>query len=79
MNIEIKRLTPELAVDYIEFFDHVAFTDNEEWAGCYCVWYHWNDQLEEQRKEYCAAGGTDFNRRLAIRYIQEGILQGYLA
>ncbi|WBW98478.1 GNAT family N-acetyltransferase [Oceanirhabdus sp. W0125-5] len=79
MNIVIKRLVPELTSDYINFFENVAFSDNQEWDGCYCVWYHWNDILENERKKYNEAGGTCFNRELAIKYIQKGVLQGYLA
>ena len=79
MNIEIKRLSIELTNDYIDYFDNIAFADNQEWAGCYCVWYHWNDSLEAEREEYMAAGGTCFKRNLAIKFIQDGILQGYLA
>ncbi|MHB8127389.1 MAG: GNAT family N-acetyltransferase [Mobilitalea sp.] len=79
MNIEIKRLSPELTKDYIEYFDNIAFTDNNDWAGCYCIYYHWNDLLEAESKEYAASGGECFRRNLAIKFIQDGILQGYLA
>lgn len=79
MNIEIKRLTPELVGEYIDFFEKVAFTDNQEWAGCYCVWYHLSEELEEERKKYAEAEGTSFNRELAIRMIKERTLRGYLA
>ncbi len=33
MSIEIRKLSSEQTEDYIAFFDKVAFTDNEEWAG----------------------------------------------
>lgn len=79
MNIEIKRLSPELTDDYLDYFDNIAFADNPEWSGCYCVWFHWNDMLEAQCKLDTAVGGTCFKRDLAIKYIQNGILQGYLA
>lgn len=79
MNIEIKILAPELINDYIDFFENIAFSDNPEWGGCYCVWYHWNDLLDIERKKYELAGGTCFKRELAIRYIRDGILRGYLA
>jgi GNAT superfamily N-acetyltransferase len=79
MNIEIKRLSADIIIDYINFFDNVAFTDNPEWSGCYCVWYHWNDLLEKEREKYEELGGKNFKRELAIKYIQKGILQGYLA
>lgn len=79
MNVEIRKLSPDNINDYLDFFDNKAFTDNHEWAGCYCVWYHWNDKLEAERKEAEASCGHDFNRRLAVKLIQEGTLQGYLA
>jgi GNAT superfamily N-acetyltransferase len=79
MTIEIKKLSPELANDYLEYFDNIAFTDNIEWSGCYCVWYHWNDTLEDESKKYTAVGGNCFKRNLALKYIQNGILKGYLA
>lgn len=28
MDIQIKKLTPSLTKDYIDFFENVAFTDN---------------------------------------------------
>jgi len=79
MDIEIKKLTPELAGDYIEFFDQVAFTDNEEWAGCYCLFYHWNDKLEEEQTNNVSCDTTCYRQELARHFIQEQKLQGYLA
>lgn len=79
MNIQIKRLSPELINDYLDYFDNVAFTDNKEWADCYCVHYHMNDKLEAEQKEYTASGGKCFGRELAIKLIKAGALQGYLA
>lgn len=79
MNIVIKKLSPELVDDYLYFFDNIAFSDGSEWGGCYCVYYHWTDYLDTERANYEAAGGTCYKRNLAIQYIQENILQGYLA
>jgi ribosomal protein S18 acetylase RimI-like enzyme len=31
-------LAPERLADYLDFFDHRAFTDNPRWAGCYCYY-----------------------------------------
>lgn len=78
MNIVIKKLTPELTKDYIDFMEQVAFTDNEEWAGCYCVFYHWNDAFEKASQLH-PEGSICYRRDLSIKFIQEGILQGYLA
>lgn len=75
-HFEICRLTPEKMYDYLYFFENVAHTDNKEWGRCYCLDYcsdhnakisGFNDFDAEQRREY------------AMKYIKEGILQGYLA
>ena len=75
MNIEIRKLTPDLAEDYARFFD--ATPHNDTWGHkCYCVSWrsddsylgddHWYPMPEERRAK-------------AIQFIQEGKLQGYLA
>jgi GNAT superfamily N-acetyltransferase len=79
MIIEIKKLTPELINEYTNFFEKEAFTDNPEWEGCYCVYYHWNESFESERTKYEAEGGTCFKRELAKRLIHDGTLKGYLA
>jgi GNAT superfamily N-acetyltransferase len=79
MNIEIKKLTPELMKEYLDFFEKEAFTDNKEWEGCYCVYYHWNESIDTECKKYEADGGTCYKRELAKRFIQDGTIKGYLA
>ncbi len=79
MNITVKKLSPDLIEDYIYFHKHVAFSDNPEWAGCYCVWYHWDHTLDIKRKEYEDNGGKEFKLELAKKYIKENKLRGYLA
>ena len=79
MSIEIKKLSPELIGDYIEFFDKVAFTDNEEWAGCYCLFYHWNDGLEAEQNNQTECDNLSYRRGLVSNFIGSGKLQGYLA
>lgn len=75
-NLEICKLIPEKLDDYLYFFENVAHTDNKEWDRCYCLDYcsDCNAEIEgfedfdaEQRREY------------AIRYVNKGIIQGYLA
>lgn len=80
MEIEINRLSPEIVDDYFYFFDHVAFTDGSDWAGCYCVWYHLADDHEAERVAFeDAHKGESYNRVLAKRLIRDGIIAGYLA
>ena len=74
MNIEIRKLTPELLNDYLHFFETEAHADNEDEDRCYCVCW-------------CSAdhrAGTDFSspekrRALAVQYINDDIIKGYLA
>jgi len=75
MNIEIQKLSIDLLDDWLYYFDHVAFSDNNGWSGCYCMHYHWSDELENKWR---TTGKAD-NRDCAVKLIQEGILQGYLA
>jgi GNAT superfamily N-acetyltransferase len=39
MDIQVRALTPALLADYLAYFDNTAFSDNPEWAGCYCYFY----------------------------------------
>ena len=73
MDLQIYKLTPERLPDYLYFFENVAHTDYPEWDRCYCLHYCSAHNAEtdlsdpEKRREY------------AIQYVNEGILQGYLA
>ena len=71
MNIEIKKLSPKLVDDYINFFDTTALETKEN--KCYCIcWCSADhsaiDDLAAQNR-----------RELAIEYVKNGTLQGYLA
>ncbi|MBS1911988.1 MAG: GNAT family N-acetyltransferase [Bacteroidetes bacterium] len=53
----VREITPELAEDYLHFFDHVAFSDNPGWGSCYCYCYlgafsgrEWNARTAEQNR-----------------------------
>ena len=79
MLYEIKKLSPELADDYIEFFENSAFCDGSEFAGCYCTWYNWNDDYENQRNKCNEAKMNSFKKDLAYNWILQGKLNGFLA
>jgi len=58
MNIEIKKLTPELTDDFLYYFDEVGFSDNPDWSVCYCYFHHcpssiqdWNARTKEQNRD----------------------------
>ena len=61
IDIEIKKLSPDLAEDYIRFFDEVPHGDCADENKCYCVTWrnddtyvgngdHWYPTLEERKK-----------------------------
>lgn len=74
MEINVKPLNPKLIEDFLNFFDNVAFTDNPEWSGCYCQFYHfpgnikeWGDTTKEQ------------NRSASEKLILKEKMKGFLA
>ena len=74
MNIIIKRLTPELAEDYLHFFDTTPHDDGTDENKCYCVCWCSADHRAEV--DFSSAAKR---RELARQYIINGYLQGYLA
>jgi len=79
MNIEIRKLSPDLIDDYLDFFDNSAFSDGSDFAGCYCVWYYWTNELEKEHSSCPQNMKNSFKRNLAINYIRQGKLNGFLA
>lgn len=72
MNVEIIRLTPKLAQHFFNFFDSVAFSDNPDWADCYCCFYNFCDEEWNERT-------GAMNRSYAEQAIAHGEMNGYLA
>jgi len=77
--IAIRRLSPDLAEEYVRFFDVTPHWDDMDKPElpCYCITWrsdrsyagdgdHWFQTREERRAK-------------AVHYVQEGSLQGYLA
>lgn len=73
MEIEIRKLSPELAEDYVRFFDITPHDDNVEEHKCYCVCWSSEDY---KGKDFSTAAER---RKYAYRYIRSNNLQGYLA
>lgn len=72
--IAIEPLTPERLADYLRFFDTRAFTDNAEWAGCFCYYPLHDPQLTDWQRRT----GPE-NREAVSDCILRGAAQGYLA
>ena len=79
MDIEIRKLSPDLLDDWLEFFDSTAFCDNDSWSGCYCMCYHWTEELNAEKSWDCGKEDAPVNRKCAVGLIKSGKMQGYLA
>ncbi|MDD2361849.1 MAG: GNAT family N-acetyltransferase [Oscillospiraceae bacterium] len=81
MNIEVKKLTPELAADYLDFFDNRAFTDDSPYR-CYCQVYQMSKEQYQTVYDKITAEGLNpgyASREVVERQIADGVLRGYLA
>jgi len=74
MNIEIRKLTPNLVGDYVRFFDTTPHATNKAEHKCYCVWWC-NDDAEG--KDYTSS--VEARRNYAVQYVKGNNIQGYLA
>ncbi|MEO8539822.1 MAG: GNAT family N-acetyltransferase [bacterium] len=70
----IRPLTPELRGAYLAYFDDGAFTDNPEWAGCYCYFPH-----ADHASERWNVRSNDDNRTAAAAMIDSERMHGFLA
>jgi GNAT superfamily N-acetyltransferase len=71
---DIRPLTPAARVDFLDFFEQRAFTDNPEWASCYCHFPH-ADHRTVVWSERTAAQ----NRAATCARIDDGRMSGWLA
>lgn len=75
MEQEIKKLSPELAEDYLHFFDTTPHDDGIDEHKCYCICWSTANHAQE-RPDFSTA---QKRREMAGQYIRSGKLQGYLA
>ncbi|WOO35603.1 GNAT family N-acetyltransferase [Anaerocolumna sp. AGMB13020] len=73
MAIEIRKLTPDLAEEYVNFFDVTPHDDNVEEHKCYCVCWCNDDYISKDLST------AEKRRELAFQYVKGNNLQGYLA
>lgn len=74
MRPEIKRLTPDKAEDFFEFFEHIAFADHPEWGcDCFCCFFHAKSREEWESET------AESNKKTAREMIQAGSMRGLLA
>lgn len=73
MEIEIRRLGPNLLQDYLHFFDETPHSTNKAEHRCYCVCWC-SDNYKD--KDFSTAAKR---RTIAVDYVIGGNIQGYLA
>jgi len=74
--VAVHRLSPERRDDFLRFFDHrcgAAFSDNPEWAKCYCHFYHVPREIEWSSFDAAA------NRTAMAARIDTSEMEGFLA
>ncbi len=75
-DITVRPLTPAMTGDYLAFFDHeqgLAFSDNPEWARCYCHYYEVAPAIDWKSLT------PDQNRVAMQSRIETGEMEGFLA
>jgi GNAT superfamily N-acetyltransferase len=79
MNLIIKPLTPDLAEDYVHFFDVTPHDDgtDKDTLPCYCVTWRGDESYEMNGDHWFSS--REERREKAIGYVKSGALQGYLA
>ena len=75
VQVDIKKLTPALAEEYIHFFDTTPHDTGKDEHKCYCVTWRSYDSYEEAHW----FSSREERREHALRYVKNGSIQGYLA
>ena len=73
MKLEIRKLAPGMAEDYVRFFDETPHYHGVAEQKCYCVCFAGADS------ESVDFSTAEKRRALAAEYVRDGALQGYLA
>lgn len=73
-SVRIESLSGGNSRDFLRFFDGDAFSDNPDWAFCYCQCYY-----ENHAQIVWQAQTAERNRSMACQRISDGKMQGYLA
>ena len=83
MNIEIRKLTPDLAEDYARFFDVTPYDDawnaSKDELPCYCITWRNDDTYDNNKENMHWFPTREERRERAIQFIKANKLQGYLA
>ena len=77
MDIEIRKLTPDLAEEYVHFFDETPHAETEGDPKCYCVLWRSDDTYTGDNDHFYPT--REERRARALQYVKDGKIQGYLA
>ncbi len=78
--IVIRPLTSELKADYLDFFDHRAFTDDNPNGPCYCTSPNQEEeQIQKMISEFKSFGVKETLRKYAEEMLDRNMIHGYLA
>ena len=78
--IVIRPLTSELNTDYLDFFDHRAFTDDNPNGPCYCTSPNQEEeQINKMVSEFKSFGVKETLRKYAAEMLDRNMIHGYLA
>ena len=78
--IVIRPLTSELNADYLDFFDHRAFTDDNPNGPCYCTSPNQEEeQINKMVSEFKSFGVKETLRKYAAEMLDRNMIHGYLA
>ena len=78
--IVIRPLTSELKDDYLDFFDHRAFTDDNPNGPCYCTSPNQDEeQIQKMVSEFSSFGAKETLRKYAKEMLDRNMIHGYLA
>lgn len=73
MQFRLERISVDSLHDFLDYFDHRAFLNDEDWAGCYCQAYL--NEPDDNGEEAWAPGVA---RERACDRITSGEMDGYL-
>ena len=78
--ITIRPLTSELKDDYLDFFDHRAFSDDNPNGPCYCTSPNQDEEeVQKMVSEFESFGVKETLRKYAAEMLDRNMIHGYLA
>ncbi len=77
--IEIEKLDVNNSSDYLDFFDHRAFSDENPNGPCYCTSPNMCPSIEKKMVSEFSNGVKETLRKYAVKMLDNQEISGYLA